>query len=359
LNSYDITKDDPNFITDSALPQKDIRWINCQHNPIQVSGLALCQGERFWRLPESIIDKINEGVTSLAKHTAGGRIRFRTDSPYVALRVKLLNTSLMVHMPLSGQSGCDIYLGGGKQSRYQNSAMPASDHAGEYEAISYKSPLMEDVTINLPLYNGVKAVYIGVKDDARVERPSPYRVAAPVVYYGSSITQGGCASRPGNSYQAILSRWLDVDHMNLGFSGSAKGERQLAEYIAGLKMNAFVLDYDHNAGTAEYLEATHEKFFQIICAANPALPIIIVSRPDFETEYLGKAQDSRIHREIIYRTYENAKARGENVWFVDGETLFGTRGRDSCTVDGVHPNDLGFMRMAETLYPVLEQALRS
>lgn len=121
-----------------------------------------------------------------------------------------------------------------------------------------------------------------------------------------------------------------------------------------MKMSAFVLDYDHNANSAEDLEATHEKFFQIICASNPELPIIMVSRPDFETD----AQDSRIRRAIICKTYENAKAAGhKNVLFVDGETLFGTRGRDSCTVDGVHPNDLGFMRMAEGLYPILKQAL--
>ncbi len=360
MNSYDITKDDPNFITDSALPQ-DLRWFNCQQDPFEVLGLAVCAGQRFWRLPEGIIHQVNDGVSSLAKHTAGGRIRFRTDSSSVALRVKLLNTGAMSHMPLSGQSGCDIYLGSGKQISYKMTAMPASAEVVAYEAICYKSDLMEDVTVNLPLYNGVVAVYIGLNADSTTEKPTPYRVKLPVVYYGSSITQGGCASRPGNSYQGILSRWLDADHLNLGFSGSAKGERVLAEYIANLSMSAFVLDYDHNATTIEELEATHEPFFQIISNANPALPIIMVSKPDFEREspdQVYNAHNSRIRREIIRRTYENAKASGrENVWFVDGETLFGTKGRDSCTVDGVHPNDLGFMRMAEGLYPVLKQAL--
>lgn len=358
---FDLTKFDPNFITESQLP-KELEWFNCQENPFSIHGLAECTKERFWRLPEEIIDTISEGVGSLAKHTAGGRIRFRTDSPQVALRVQLLNQGIMAHMPRSGQSGCDLYLGAGKGIRYRMTAMPAADQDNlSYEALLVKSESMEDVTINLPLYNGVVAVYIGLNSGAKVEEATPYKIATPIVYYGSSITQGGCASRPGNSYQAILTRWLNADHINLGFSGSAKGEPQFARYIAGLEMSAFVLDYDHNAKTVQELEATHEPFFKIISDANPNLPIIVVSKPDFDYQAADGSysiEDSIRRREIIKSTYEKAKGQGRKVWFVDGETLFGERGRDSCTVDGCHPNDLGFMRMAEGLYPVLKEALK-
>jgi hypothetical protein len=363
MSQYDITKDDPNFITNSDLPVKNVRWINCQRPPIEIFGLAHCQGDEFWRMPPGVKDTVNAGVSGLATHTAGARIRFRTDSPYVALRVKLLYTDSMSHMPLTGKSGCDIYLGAGKNKIfYKKTAIPASVDTEAYEAICCKRPVMEDVTVNLPLYNGVKAVYIGISNDAELQSPTPYTVSVPIVYYGSSITQGGCASRPGNSYQAILSRWLDADYINLGFSGSARGEENMAHYIKGLNMSVFVYDYDHNAPTAEHLEKTHEKFFRIIAEANPNLPVIMASRCDFESVSLpdNSTKDSEKCREIIRRTYENAKADGyKNVWFVDGQTFFGTRGRDSCTVDGCHPNDLGFMRIAEGFYPYIKEALNS
>lgn len=350
--SFKLTEIDPNFAIDSTFPD-EIAWFNCQEPPIEIFGLAVCEGENFWRLPEDY-HQINQGIQTLAKHTAGGRIRFRTDSPFVALAVKLLNTGLMVHMPLTGKSGCDIYLGAGGKSVYKMTALPVDNLTQSYGAVCFKKPEMEDVTVNLPLYNGIKAVYIGISPKAKIASPTPYSLTKPIVYYGSSITQGGCASRPGNAYPAILSRWLDADYLNLGFSGSAKGEPEMAEYIAQLEISVFVMDYDHNAKTKEELAATHQRFFQQIRKANPSLPVIMLSKPDFAKD----PEDSAARREIIRNTYEQAKAEGdENVWFVDGELLFGSLMPDSCTVDGIHPNDLGFMRMAETVRPLLAEVI--
>ena len=107
-------------------------------------------------------------------------------------------------------------------------------------------------------------VLIELEDDAKLETPTPYTLERPMVFYGSSITEGGCATRPANAYTALLSRWLDADYINLGFSGSAKGEMEIANYIAGLDMSVFILDYDHNAPTIEHLAETHEPFFKMI-----------------------------------------------------------------------------------------------
>ena len=141
--------------------------------------------------------------------------------------------------------------------------------------------------------------------------------------------------------------------VNFGFSGSARGEPAMARLIATVDMSVFVMDYDHNAPTAGHLEQTHEPFFRIVREARPELPVVIVSSPSIN------ANPSRWteRREIVRRTYENALSRGDTrVWFVDGETLFGTTDRDGCTVDGVHPNDLGFMRMAKAIRPPVEAA---
>lgn len=124
-----------------------------------------------------------------------------------------------------------------------------------------------------------------------------YAVKKPVVYYGSSITQGACASRPGNCYESILSRRLDCDYINLGFSGSAKGEDAIVDYIIGLDMSVFVMDYDYNAPTPEHLEKTHSKMFKAIRAEHPTLPIIIMPRPKF---YLNAGQKAMV--DIVHNT---------------------------------------------------------
>ena len=181
-----------------------------------------------------------------------------------------------------------------------------------------------------------------------------YRYACPVVYYGSSITQGGCASRPGNAYPAILSRMLDCDFVNLGFSGNAKGEAEMADYIAGLPMSVFVYDYDHNADTSR-LQRTHARMFGIIRERQPQLPVIMLSRPQ---PYLDEGERAR--RRIIEETFQSALRAGDkNVYFIDGSSLLHRFGGDSGTVDRCHPNDLGFMCMADGIRETLQRALES
>jgi len=259
-------------------------------------------------------------------------------------------------MPLSGSSGIDIYSGNGRGSEYLGSIRPGDAKNRDFENTIDIGGGLRDYTINLPLYNGVEKLYIGFEKGAAITKPKPYKNAVPFLTYGSSITQGGCASHPGNAYQAYLSRWLDSDFINLGFSGSARGEENMAEYIAGLKMSVFLCDYDHNAPNPEHLEKTHEKFFRIIRDKNPELPVIFISKPDFDNNPVDSAE----RRSIILHTYKNALSAGdENVWFVDGEKLFGEEDRDACAVDRVHPNDLGFYRMAKGIYPALKNALEA
>ena len=209
---------------------------------------------------------------------------------------------------------------------------------------------MKDVTVNLPLYNGVDELYVGIAPDAKLEAAAEYRPLPPTVYYGSSITQGGCASRPGNNYPAILSRRFGVDFLNLGFSGSARGEKAIADYIAGLPMSAFVYAYDHNAPSVEHLAATHEAMYLTIREAHPHIPVVMITRPK---PYYNKEEIER--RNVVLKTYENAKARGEWVYFVDGEHVSDVLGGDGITVDGCHPNDLGFACVAAALEPLFEE----
>ena len=145
---------------------------------------------------------------------------------------------------------------------------------------------------------------------------------------------------------------LDCDFVNLGFSGNAKGETEMAEYIAGLPMSVFVYDYDHNAGP-EHLQATHGRMFRIIRERQPQLPVIMISRPQ---PYLN--EEERAMRRIIEETFQSALQAGDrNVYFIDGSSLLHRFGGDSGTVDRCHPNDLGFMCMADGIRETLRQAL--
>ena len=212
---------------------------------------------------------------------------------------------------------------------------------------------MREITINFPLYCSVNELFIGVSEQATLCAPQPYKYEKAIVYYGSSITQGGCASRPGMSYESIVSRRLNADHINLGFAGYARGEDEIAEYISNLEMSCFVYDYDHNAPTVEHLKNTYEKMFKKIRQKNLDIPIIMMSRPKF---YLTNEEEERLS--IIKTTYNNAIENGDkNVYLIEGSKLMEFAGNEG-TVDNCHPNDLGFASMAKVVGDVLEKILK-
>lgn len=221
---------------------------------------------------------------------------------------------------------------------------------------------LTDYTINFPLYDGVCELYIGLKKGATLDVATPYEHSTPIVFYGNSITQGGCASRPGNSYQGFLSRRLSTDFINLGFSGAGKGEQEMAEYIAGLDMSILFMDYDANSPTEETLRATHYPFYKTVRDSNPDIPIIFMSHigalHGVDISQLSVWGSADVRRGIIEETYLRAKAEGDNnVYFIDGKEVLKGEEWDACTVDGCHPNDFGFLRIAQYLEKILKPLL--
>jgi len=353
--SIKIEEIDKNF-QQAKVGGKDVSYKDALQAPFVLSGFPWRDPEKvFNRLPAAFTDKdVNPGALSLSRHSTGGAIRFRTDSPYIALRAQLAYSSDMNHMPRAGSAGFDLYRGSGAEIIYRRTIQPNRDQKQlEIMMVEGTPKQMTDWTIFLPLYGSASKIEVGLAPGAKIEAPTQQAITKPVLFYGSSITQGGCASRPGNAYTTMLCRALDAPQVNLGFSGSGKGEIAVAGAIAGLDLAAFVMDYDHNAPTSEYLKQTHEPFFKAIREKQPDLPIIIMSRCNF---YGSK--DDIARRDVIRQTYENAvKAGDKHVWFIDGETLFGKEDRDACTVDSCHPNDLGFYRMYKTVLPVLNEAV--
>ncbi len=342
-----ISKIDKNFEVKTAVDGLCIH--NIKSAPFKIYGVMWNETNgNFERIPENIAKATSEGVTRLYKNTAGGRVRFMTDSAEIGVYVSVKDLGKMPHFALTGSIGVDLY--DDDEGFLANFAPPFN--VTDFYSTSKKlrgGKKMRTLTLNMPLYTSVTDIEIGIEKDAVLLPASDYKDVLPIVYYGSSITQGGCASRPGNCYQNIITRKLNIDHINLGFSGNAKGEPVMAKYIADLDMSAFVLDYDHNAPTPEHLQKTHKPFYDIIRCKNPELPIIIVSRP---TLWIDDEVKRRL--EIITQSYIEAKAAGDNVYFIDGTNFFKKLGGDSATIDGCHPNDLGFMAMADGIYDVLK-----
>lgn len=339
---------DRNFRLEPALNEADITYYDCLQSPFEIHGLLAPENANdvFHRIPNEVAKSVSSGVQKMNACTTGGRVRFRSDSPYVAIDAELPNANKMPHMAFTGSIGFDLYEWRDGKEVYIKSFIPPLGIQGGYRsAITLDDTRERDLIINFPLYSSVKQLRIGLSNRSSVQKCRPYSNPLPIVYYGSSITQGACASRPGNSYESMISRMLDTDYINLGFSGNAKGEQNMARYISTLQMSAFVYDYDHNAPDAAYLERTHRAMFETIRNAQPELPIVIVSRPEHRR---SEAADARF--EVIKRTYEGALSAGDhNVCLIDGRSIMSGIADGSGTVDGCHPNDLGFYLMAQKI----------
>lgn len=322
---------------------------------ISITGFPSLEenGGELYRLRLSDTSKYTANNNWLAWSTAGGKVRFRTDATTLNISITLQKSnSGMKHFADTGSVGLDVYVGTGTARTYVKTIQPTTEPT--YSGLVYLQPGVKEVMINLPTYSGVKSMSIGFPDNSKVAEPLPFTYEKPIAFYGSSITQGGCSSRPGTTYFNILGRALDANTLNLGFSGSAFGETAIAEYIASVDISAFIFDYDYNADTPEKLGETHYPFYEIVRAAHPDIPIIFVSRCNYN---VANTNDVKC-RLLIIKNYEKAKEAGdENVYFVDGSKFFGKYNPADYTVDGLHPTDLGFRMMAEHIFPVLKEAL--
>ncbi len=337
-----ISQIDRNFAVQTNLKLDNVTFYDALEAPFSLYGVFYENGQ-YRRLPEQVAKSVSQGVYDLHTHTAGGRVKFITDSSYVAIHAVMPDIGKMPHFALTGSAGFDLYVG--KKEEYVATFIPWSTMDGGYESVvRFEGRAKREITINLPLYSSVSQLYIGLEDGAVVKKSSGYKHRKPIVFYGSSITQGGCASRPGNAYENMVSTALQVDHINLGFSGNAKAEDEMAHYIKSLDMSVFVYDYDHNAPTLQHLIDTHQKMFLTIRESNPELPIVILSRPKYR---LNEEEKQRLA--VIRKTYTDAVDSGDqHVYFIDGPTLM-KYAKCNGTVDGGHPNDLGFYSMAKVL----------
>lgn len=350
---------DPNMALKKA-DSDGIAWFDPREEPFGLTGFEWINEDSVYRrLPVKPDWEIPTAVDQLSNHTAGGQIRFRTDSKKILLKVELREKSGMYHMPATGQSGFDLYVEvDGKQKYLRTARFPIDSLVYQVELFNEEDGGMHSFTLNFPLYNGVNSVLIGLEYESFVEAPTPFAISGKFVIYGTSITQGGCVARPGMAYSNILSRKLDAEFVNLGFSGNGKGEPELAHLINQIEGTDFII-LDYEANTSKTIVNSIGPFVDILRDKHPNTPILIMSKIRYSRESVGSSSYNLLmkNRDFQQNLVEERTIAGDkNIYFLDGSKVLGDD-YDECTVDGVHPTDLGSLRIAEGLFFVIEEIL--
>ena len=346
---------DRNLIVTAKIDEPDVEFHDVFEAPFELYGFCdMSEGDRFRRLPKALAEEISPAIVQLSSECTGCRIRFSTDSSYVAIRAEMPVVARNVHTPLEASAGFDLYrdyptFG---ESRFVKTLPPPYELLGGYEQIhKFGSRKMRYLTLNLPIRSTISKLYIGIESGATLGPGLKYRNKRPIVVYGSSIVQGTAAVRPGLVYTDILSRRLNMDVRNLGFSGNAKAEDVLVEYMADLDMCMFICDYDHNAPDVEHLRNTHLTMYQRIRESNPDMPYVVISRPN-------GAGSVAERRDVIIDTFRYGIAHGDkNLYYIDGQSFFLAKGESDLTADGTHPNDVGFSQMVDGIECVIREIM--
>jgi len=311
----------------------------------------------FDRLPARAAELVRPVVWDLSRQSAGLCARFVSDSPHVMVRWTLTSDRLALpHMPATGVSGLDLYARVEDGLRWVGTARPRHFPTNVDILADRLDEGRREYALYLPLYNGVRSVELGVPPGCELE-PAPARAERPVVFYGTSITQGGSASRPGMAHTAILGRWLERPVINLGFSGSGTMDVELAQLMGELDAALFVVDCLPNMDEEEVRERLRP-FVRTLRAARPDAPILLVEDRTYANAFLGAGlrERQRASRAALREGYEALRAEGlTGLFYLAGAELLGDDGE--ATVDGSHPTDLGFVRQARAFLPVLEGIL--
>lgn len=339
--------------------QQAVVWYNIRLLPVEGQGWTDVKAP-FDRLPIKAEEMVRPPVWGLSRNSAGIAVRFVTDATTIHARWTLTSTNLaMPHMPATGVSGLDLYVKDEKGGWKWLSV-------GQPRAQSNSSPLVSGIPegtreylLYLPLYNGVSSVEIGLDKQRFLAQPSAYlsKHDKPIVFYGTSITQGGCASRPGMVHTAIIGRKLNRPVINLGFSGNGKMEPELANLLSEIDASLYVLDCLPNMSASEVSERVIP-FVQILRTAHSTTPILLVEDRSYSNSFLvtGSKERNTSNRKALRGCYEKLMSEGvKQIGYLEGEKLLGDDNEG--TVDSSHPTDLGFLRQAEAILPILQSLL--
>jgi hypothetical protein len=315
----------------------------------------------FDRLPAKAQGKVRDAVWGLSRQSAGLCVRFQTEASTIKAEWELTSPNLaMPHMPATGVSGLDLYVRDAKGTwRWLANGRPTAKK-NTVTLVEGLEPQSREYLLYLPLYNGVSSVEIGLPADTKLYKAEPYPAGQqkPIVFYGTSITQGGCASRPGMVHTAILGRNLNYPVINLGFSGNGQMEAEVAELLAEIDAAVYVIDCLPNIN-AEQVKQRTEPLVRILRSKHPNTPILLVEDRTYSDAFLNKGKRERndTSRAALKAAYERLKPNDNALHYLEGEHLLGDDNEG--TVDSSHPTDLGFFRQAAAFEKALRPLLKN
>ena len=359
MKKLDIEKID-RYMQRNKIDPSGLRWFDPKNGEFEVSGFYWFSSEkRYHRFPRKMEKvELRPALHQLAVCTSGGQLRFRTDSRRIVISVKNTSNISSATMADTGRSGFDLYTGKPGSELFWDAAKPIpgkSEYAAE--VFQTKNKKMRDFRLNFPLYNGVSELAVALEQDAALKPPTPLPVKKPIVIYGTSITQGGCASRPGSAFTNRLSRELQAEFLNFGFSGHGQNDPEIAELLAEIKDPAmYIIDSEANSVSAEKVRERVPRFLDILRRNHPDTPIVIVTKVPYGPR---PSQNIPSLKEDFRKIYQDRKKAGDkNLYFVDGTDFWPVEDYTENTIDGAHPTDLGFARMTKKLKPVLLKLLK-
>ena len=346
------------YMARNKINSENLVWHDPRQGGFSVEGLYWFEKEkRYHRFPEDAAGKVRDSVMALAGCTAGGQIRFRTDSCRIVLSVRNTSTKLSATMAETGRSGFDLYCGTPGSEVYWNCGRPVPGELDWVdEVFSVKDKEIREFRLNFPLYNGVQSLLIGLEKDAKILPPTPLVDERPIVIYGTSITQGGCASRPGSAFTNRLTRMLQREILNFGFSGNGHNDLEVAQLIAQVENpSMFIIDSEANSQSAEKVLARVPVFLDALREKHPEVPIVIVTKVPYGPRYALEIPILKGEFKMIYEA--RVKAGDKNIYFIDGTDFWDDEYTEN-TIDSGHPTDLGFALMAKKLAPQLAAILK-
>ncbi len=314
--------------------------------------------KNYVRFPKEYESKLRKDVWDLGQNSTGISIRFRTNATRITVRWTVMEDNVMDHMAFTGIKGVDLYAYVDNHWKYTGTGR-VKGKTSEFTLLRTGDAVYREYLLNLPLYDGIDSLSIGVNSSAEITSPHENYLLAkkPVVYYGSSIAQGGCASRPGMAFTNILERAMDRCFINMGFSGSGTFDLPVGEAMSEIDAALYVIDCNPNTKT-ELIYDRAVALVKYLREKRPGIPVLLVENY-YYVNGLGdpkKSEDEKKRAELRH-AFRTLKESGlGQIYYKKGDGMIGDDYEG--TVDGVHPNDLGMMRMADALQPVIKKLVK-
>lgn len=344
-----------------AQAPRTFKAIDLSAQPFEGRGWNSGLKDNYDRLPAKAEQTVRKEVWNLARNGAGLHVRFRTDADEIIVKYTVTGSKQMNHMPATGVSGVDLY---SRSKTGQWLWSSARYSFGDTVVYRFNDLTKEDgrvYTLYLPLYNHVSWMEISYPAESVFQFEEPVK-GKPIVVYGTSIAQGGCASRPGLGWTNILGRKIQSPVVNLAFSGNGRMEKEVFEFISDIDAELYVLDCLPNMASKTYIDGELKKRLlegiAFLRAQRPGVPILLTDHCGYTNESTNDVSryTYQVVNKIQLAVYDSLKAAGTKDLYYLKKDEIGLN--IESTVDGIHPNDIGMMQYAEAYFLKIREILK-